>query len=146
MSNENQTDKVQNQEEKLLKVEHEKMNNRDIDLVKIQIYADRSHAVLTSALSFIFVFFSLVGIFYGILYQNISFTSFATFLTAYNTWAVGTFTIISVTIVFLYSVRRSYLRDLTRISDMINAVKSGEELPSLVDELTKKKKIANDRK
>jgi len=112
------------------------MNDKEIELLKIQIHADRCHAVLTSALSFIFVFFSLVVIFYGVLYQNLNFTSITAFLTAFNIWYIGTFTITGVTIIFLFVVRNSYLKNIKAISEMIEAVKEGRELPKL-EELSK---------
>jgi hypothetical protein len=136
-------DKKDISKEKTVKVKiedkTEKESNRDIDLVKIQIHADRCHAVLTSALSFIFVFFSLVVIFYGVLYQNVNFTSVTAFLTAFNIWYVGTFTIIGVTLIFLFVVRKNYLKNIRAISDMMEAVKEGKDLPPL-DELGEWKK------
>jgi len=67
------TDKLDNTESEKTK----RLNDREfqLDLMKIQIYADRCHTILSSALSFVFVSFSLIVIFYAVLYQSGNFES-----------------------------------------------------------------------
>ena len=104
--------------------------NRDLQLLKIQIYSDRSHTQLTIGASLALVIFSLISIFYALYYESLM-TSNVPFAIAAD------FGIVVIVILAILAARlfvRKYQKDFQSISDMIEAVKKGEELLSL-DEL-----------
>jgi hypothetical protein len=131
------TDKLDNTESEKTK----RLNDREfqLDLMKIQIYADRCHTILSSALSFVFVFFSLIVIFYAVLYQSGNFESIPAFIKAFQTWLVGTFFISAFTLIFLTIVLWRYSGTYEEISKMLEQVRKGKELPELIKMPLKKK-------
>lgn len=93
------------------------------DLLKIQIYADRSHTKLTSLLSFIFAFFiGLMVLFYTVLYQGLG-------PDPGTTWSVGLTVSGISTFAFLGWVLWDYNKDVKAISRMIETVNKGKPLP-----------------
>jgi hypothetical protein len=102
-----------------------KRASKTVDLLKIQIYADRSHAKLTSLLSFIFAYFiGLMVLFYTVLYQGLG-------PSPVTTWVVGLIGTAVSTIAFLIYVLWDYYQDFKAMSRMIEAVKEGKSLPEL---------------
>ncbi len=105
--------------------ETKKTNNRDIDLVKIQIYSERIHASYTTVMSYAIAF--LVGglIFsFTILYESLFSLSFIGFM-------LLVFTFIIISAVIMYDVSRDYGRNYKEISKLMEMVKEGKELPPL---------------
>jgi hypothetical protein len=99
--------------------------NKTVDLLKIQIYADRSHMKLTSLLSFIFAYFiGLTVLFYTVFYQSLG-------PSPVTTWVVGLIGTAVSTIAFLVWVLWDYSKDFRAISQMIEAVEKRKPLPEL---------------
>jgi hypothetical protein len=102
-----------------------KRASKTIDLLKIQIYADHSHTVLASRLSFLFAYFiGLMVLFYTVLYQGLG-------PSPVTTWIVGLIVTIGSTIAFLIYILWDYCEDVKAISRMIEAAKEGKPLPEL---------------
>jgi hypothetical protein len=104
----------------------QKTSNRDIDLVKVQIYADRVHATFTTYSSFLLallaggVVLSLTIRYSTIPYAEIiSFSLFGIFL-----FFAG---------LGLKMVYQDYTENLKRVSRLIEEVKKGNEMPRLVE-------------
>jgi hypothetical protein len=105
----------------------QQVENRDVDLVKVQIYADSCHAFLTSRLSFLFVVFSLVGVFYGLYYQGLFESNILKQLT-------GLLLVGLILVLFVFqSIREKqrYDKDWKRIAGILEAVNKGKGLPPL---------------
>jgi len=99
--------------------------NKTVDLLKVQIYADRIHTKLTSLLSFIFAYsIGLTVLFYTVLYQGLGPNPGMTWLVGF----VGTW--IS-TLAFSGYILRGNHKDMKAISRMIEAIKEGKPLPEL---------------
>lgn len=113
----------------------QQVENRNVDLIKIQIYADKCHTVFASRLSFLFVVFSLVGVFYGLFYQGLFTSNFQMMFVG----LVAIVTIIIAVIIYVDRERRKYSENWKAISNMIEKVKKGESL-SVLDELDEKRK------
>jgi hypothetical protein len=102
-----------------------KRASKTTDLLEVQIYADRSHAKLTSLLSFIFAYFiGLMVLFYTVLYQSLG-------PSPVTTWVVGLIGTASSTVGLLAWILWDYSKDVKAISRMIEAVKQGKSLPEL---------------
>lgn len=113
--------------------------DRNVELLKVQIYAQHSHAKLTSVLSFIFVFFiSFSVLFYTILFGNLGPTPILT-------WQIGLTALLVFTIGSLVVILWSYTEDFKKISNMIEIVKEGKELPKL-EKLGRQRKNGNEAK
>lgn len=105
----------------------EKQENRDIDLMKIQIYADRSHTKLATILPFVFAVFLA-------LYATLFTPQFQTNPTLIAiVWVV----IIIFTFPSVLYILKDYQKDVKTISNMIELVKKGIELPKL-EKITRK--------
>jgi FtsH-binding integral membrane protein len=113
------SEKKNNTEEKSQK----RRANKTLDLLKIQIYADRSHTKLTSLLSFIFAYsIGLTVLFYTVLYQGLGPNPGMTWLAGFiGTWIS--------TLAFLGYILRDNNKDMKAISRMIEAIKDGKPLP-----------------
>ena len=99
--------------------------NKTIDLLKVQIYADRIHTKLTSMLSFIFAYsIGLTVLFYTVFYQGLGPNPGMTWLVGF----VGTW--IS-TLAFSGYILRDNHKYMKAISRMIEAIKEGKPLPEL---------------
>ena len=96
-----------------------------IELLKIQIFSERAHSRLTSQITNTYALLAgFVVLFYTLFYENvITLTGFIIGLTMF----------LAGTIFETYYARRVFKRDVKRISDMIEAVKGGKELPRLED-------------
>jgi FlaG/FlaF family flagellin (archaellin) len=99
--------------------------DKTTDLLKVQIYADRSHMKLTSLFSFIFAYsVGLTVLFYTVLYQGLG-------PDPGTTWLVGFMATWISTVAFLGYVLWDYNKDVKAISRMIEAVKERKTLPEL---------------
>jgi len=103
--------------------------DREIELLKVQVYGDRCHNRFISLLTIPWAFFiSFSAVFYTLFLQKTM--SIIIFL--------GLQISISAFLVYeTYDIRKKYKKDLKKISDIIEKVKNGKELPSL-EELIKK--------
>jgi FtsH-binding integral membrane protein len=97
--------------------------DRDTELLKIQIYVDSCHARYTLILSFVFAV--IVGF-------------FVSFLTLYyekaislDVWIISIIVASIFAFYEIYRFIRGYKKDMKKISDMIEKVKEGRELPRL---------------
>jgi len=116
------SEKKNNTEEKS-EEKSQKRRAKTLDLLKIQIYADRSHTKLTSLLSLIFAFFiGLMVLFYTVLYQGLG-------PDPGTTWSVGLTVSGISTFAFLGWVLWDYNKDVKAISRMIETVNKGKPLP-----------------
>ena len=110
----------------------QQIGDKEIDLVKIQIYADKLHTFLTIQASVVFVALGLFGIFITLYYQSLMELNFY-FVNVYN---VG-MTVIAVLAICAFDIfMRRYHKNFERISRMIGVVQKGEQLPDL-DKLDK---------
>ena len=97
--------------------------DREIELFKIQIFAERTHTRFTTVVTTtyaIVVGFSVV--FISLLLENL--------LPAVG-FAVGMITLLGASTLQVYRIRRNYGKTLKQISLMIEAVRVGKELPEL---------------
>jgi len=109
----------------------EKQSNRtrnldsSIELLKIQIFSERAHSRLTSQITNTYALLvGFVVLFYTLFYENvIPLTGFI----------FGLIMFLAGTVYEIYHTRRIFKRDVKRISDMIEAIRSGKELPRLED-------------
>jgi len=109
----------------------EKQSNRtrnldsSIELLKIQIFSERAHSRLTSQITNTYALLvGFVVLFYTLFYENvIPLTGFI----------FGLIMFLAGTVYEIYHARRIFKRDVKRISDMIEAIRSGKELPRLED-------------
>jgi len=102
--------------------------SKDAELAKIQIYAEQRHTVVSVMASAIFaVLISFAVVFYTLYFQkNITPTVFGVSLTV----------LYSASFAYVVKIVADYKEDLKRMSDMMEAIKEGKELPRL-DELSK---------
>jgi uncharacterized membrane protein YkgB len=111
----------------------EKPDNQSIDLMKVQIYADRCHAKFTSLLSFVFGYFlTLIVLFYSVLYQNLG-------PSPVTTWEVGLISTMVSTFGFLAYILWDYSKDVKAISEMMETVEQGKRLPKLSEFSSRKR-------
>jgi hypothetical protein len=96
-----------------------------IELLKIQIFSERAHSRLTSQITNTYALLGgFVVLFYTLFYENVI---------ALTGLVIGLAVFLAGTIFEIYYARRIFKRDVKRISDMIEAVKDGKELPKLED-------------
>jgi len=115
----------------------QKKTNIDIELMKIQIYSDQRHTKLTLLVSFVITFF--VG--FCVLYYTIFYTNLGN-PNALIIWQVGITAVAISTFIFLVVILWYYVKDIKRISAMIEMVEEGKPLGKLED-LSRKKKQSN---
>ncbi|MGD0496589.1 MAG: hypothetical protein ABSB28_11235 [Candidatus Bathyarchaeia archaeon] len=110
------------------KTRKQEVENKETDLVKIQIYADKCHTFLTLGCSLGFVLLGLWGVFAAVYYQGLSTFNFPF---VYAGW-VGMGGIGTIAVVAVWIFVSTYRREFRRISKMVEAVKKGEsQLPDL---------------
>lgn len=125
--------------EKAKSIKEIRTDYNSLDIIKIQIYADKCHNALTSLLSFIFAYLiGLLAIFYSVLYTNLNFTSGTFSVTAVSIWLSGTTVTLVTTFLFLWITLSDYKAKFKSISEMIENVEHGKRLPELVDMPNKK--------
>jgi len=99
--------------------------SRDIELMKIQIFSERAHAKLTTQVTNTYaIFIGFVAFFYTLFYENV--VPLAGF-------TIGLAIFLAGTVYETYHVRRVFRSDVEKISDMMDAVEKGNELPKLDD-------------
>jgi hypothetical protein len=104
--------------------------DKKIELIKIQIYSENVHRALNNRLALILaIFIAFIGLFYSSFYGK-AITLEALF--------VGVTIVFLVLIPFVLETMRYSNRELQKISDMIEEVKQGKELPSLQELKTQK--------
>jgi hypothetical protein len=115
--------------------------NRDAEFFKIQVYADRTHAILTIWSSLAFVIFGLLSVFYALFYEGVFSLKITEILTGWE----GIVIIIALVFVTIGIMAKDYSKNSRRISNMIEAVNEGHRLPALIDlpkwKKTEKKEI-----
>jgi len=97
--------------------------DKNLELVKIQVFSERTHARLAYTVSTTYaIFIGFFVVFFTLFYQKVL---------AFETFGFSIIPLLAGTIYEVYRVRRGYKRELKKISDMIEAVKEGKELPRL---------------
>lgn len=107
--------------------ESDKVRNFDksLDLVKIQIFSERAHSKLTTQITNTYaVLVGFVVLFYTLFYENVI---------PPTGFILGLAMFLAGTVYWIYHARRVFKKDVKRISDMIEVVKGGKELPRLED-------------
>jgi len=100
-----------------------KQPDKEIELMKIQIFSERCHARLTTQVTNTYaIFIGFVVFFYTLFYENVI---------PLLGFIIGLTTFLACTVYETYHVRQVFKRDVKKISDMIVAVKEGKELPTL---------------
>ena len=107
----------------------QRVENRDLQLLKIQVYADKCHAMLSARISFAFVVFSFIVIFYPLYIQAA--LEWNPYSLSGLVGLIGTLVIASVAGIHLNKSIQKYNRNLRRISDMVESFRKGEDLPPL---------------
>lgn len=103
----------------------EKENNRDINLVKIQIYSDRIHAIFASLLAFVLALFvGLSILFTTVLYENLGPSPIIT----YGVGIIGTLIFAFISIPYL---SKNYYKNYKKISEKLEEIKEGKDLETL---------------
>jgi hypothetical protein len=120
----------------------QQIGEKEIDLVKIQIYTDECHAILSAWISFALVVFSLIVIFYPLYVQAT--LEGKPYSISGLVGLVGTLGMVLFACIYLYKSSQKYNRNLGKISRMINAVQKGKHLPDL-DKLNEWEKEDGDK-
>ncbi len=103
----------------------ERNPNRDLDLVKIQIFSERANSRHTTQITNTYAFFiGFVVFFYTLFYENV--------IPIYGFYICLTI-FLAGTLYETYHVRQVFTKDIKKISDMIETVKKGNQLPKLED-------------
>jgi predicted histidine transporter YuiF (NhaC family) len=106
-------------------VDRTRNSDSSIELLKIQIFSERAHQRLTSQITNIYaIFIAFVVFFYTLFYENVI---------PLLGFTIGLLIFLAGTVYETYHVRQVFKRDVKKISDMIEAVKEGKELPKLKD-------------
>lgn len=96
-----------------------------IELLKIQIFSERAHSKLTTQVTSTYaIFIGFIAFFYTLFYEDV--------LPLWG-FTIGITVFLAGTVYETYHVRQVFKRDVKKISDMIEAVKGGKELPRLED-------------
>ena len=96
-----------------------------IELLKIQIFSERAHSRLTTQVTNSYaLFIGFVVFFYTLFYENVL---------PLLGFTIGLTVFLAGTVYETYHVRQVFKRDAKKISDMIETVKEGKELPRLED-------------
>ncbi len=105
----------------------ERFRNSDysLELLKIQIFSERAHQRLTTQVTNLYaIFVAFVAFFYTLFYENV--------IPLFG-FVIGLIIFLAGTVYNTYHVRHIFKRDVKKISDMIESVKKGKELPKLED-------------
>ncbi len=107
--------------------EHKENNheNRDLDLVKIQIFSEHAHSRMTSQITNTYaLFIGFVAFFYTLYYENV---------VPLFGFIVGLAIFLAGTVYETYHVRQVFKGNVKKTSGMIESVKKEQELPNLED-------------
>jgi uncharacterized membrane protein len=110
----------------------QQVEDKEIDLMKIQLYADRVHTFVTIGFSLAFVIYGIIGVFLGLYYQSWSTYNIRGL---YVGW-IGVIIFSAVALIVILIAAMSYRRQNSKISKMLEAVEKGKRLPRF-DELHK---------
>jgi hypothetical protein len=100
-----------------------KTRNVDLELLKIQIFSERAHAKLSTQVTNTYaVFLGFIAFFYTLFYENVI---------PLLGFTIGLTIFFAGTVYETYHVRQVFKKDIKKISDMMEAVKEGKELPKL---------------
>lgn len=110
----------------------QQVGDKEIDLMKVQIYADECHTFLTLGFSLGFVVFGIVGIFLALFYQSWSTYNISGI---YIGW-IGILVFLGVTAIVMGIVRMRFDKQSSKIPKMLEAIEKGKRLPPF-DELNK---------
>jgi len=100
-------------------------SDNSIESLKIQIFSERAHQRLTTRVTNTYaIFIGFVVFFYTLFYENV--IPLLGFIIGLTVFLAGT-------VYETYHVGQVFKRDVKKISDMIEAVKEGKELPKLED-------------
>ncbi len=99
--------------------------DNSLELLKIQIYSERAHQRLTTQITNSYgVFIGFLVFFYTLFYENV--IPLLGFIIGLSTFMAGM-------VYETFHVYHVFKRDVKKISDMIESVKKGKELPRLED-------------
>ena len=100
-------------------------SDNSAELLKIQIFSERAHQRLTTRVTNVYAaFLGFVVFFYTLYYENV--IPLLGFIIGLTVFLAGT-------VYETYHVSHIFKRDVKKISEMIEAVKDGKELPKLED-------------
>ena len=100
-------------------------SDNSIKLLKIQIFSERAHSRLTTQVTNSYaILIGFVAFFYTLFYENVL---------SLSGFTIGLTVFLAGTVYETYHVRQVFKRDVKKISDMIEKVKEGKELPRLED-------------
>ena len=100
----------------------------DVELLKIQIFSERAHAKLSTQVSNTYaIFVGFVAFFYTLFYENV--------IPVYG-FTIGLAIFFAGTVYETYHVRQVFKKDIKKISDMMETVREGRELPKLEELVT----------
>lgn len=100
-------------------------SDKSVELAKIHIFSERIHARMTTQVSNTYaMFIAFAVVFYTLFYESVL---------PLSGFVIGLTVLLIGTIYETHHIRRVFKRDLKRISDMIETVKEGRELPKLED-------------
>lgn len=121
--------KIDEESEKREKATRKEDNELQLKEAKIQIYTDTCHAVLSARLTFVFVVFGFIVIFYPLYIQAA--LAGNPFSATGLAGLVGTLVLTTIAAFYLRKYIRKYNGDIERISSMMEAVRKGDDLPPL---------------
>jgi hypothetical protein len=105
--------------------------NKEHERFKIQIYADRTHTIITIGASLAFAFLSLISIFYILFYEGVFGLDMSKAVTGWE----GIFAIFGLVMVTIAIFVRQYNKNSAKISDMIEFIEEDKDnaLPPLCE-------------
>jgi hypothetical protein len=118
-----------NNDEKTIPIKKSGKSDKDFELVKVQIYSDRVHAFLSGGLTFAFVIFGLVAIFYGIFFQGFFENKYSLLYVGY----LGIYVIIGLALAAVVYIVNQYNVRMRLVSKMLEDINQGKSLPPLND-------------
>jgi membrane protein implicated in regulation of membrane protease activity len=102
-----------------------RVRDDSIELLKIQIFSERAHSRLTTQVTNTYaIFIGFIAFFYTLFYENVL---------PLSGFTIGVAVFLAGTVCETYHVRQVFKRDVKKISNMIETVKEGKELPRLED-------------
>ncbi len=108
-----------------IQTDNEANPSQDLDLVKIQIFSEHANSRHTTQITNTYAFFiGFIVFFYTLFYENV--------IPIYGFY-IGLAIFLAGTLYETYHVRRVFKSDIKKISDMIETVKKGNQLPKLED-------------
>ena len=104
--------------------------DKEVELAKIHILSERAHARYTTVVSTSFaIFIGFIVVFWTLLSESVL---------PLEDFYFGVIVLSAGTLFEVYRIRRGFKHEIMRISDLIETVKRGKELPKL-EELLKER-------